>query len=374
MDQDRIGTILLVDDDMSVLDSTSMLLSEHGYNVVTSSSAGRAITMLGKKSIDVVVTDIVMPVTSGIELLRQVHNIDPRMPVILTTAFADMEKVIDALKIGAFDFIIKPYTAQLLYHSVEKALSYSRMMQMEKDYKHLLEEYNQEIETLVVERTMSLMALTLADKIRNPASVIGLTCKRVLEKEHMSDRLRLMLEDIFHEAGKLESIVRDFQSLLQSKKSMFRYENMNDVVKDVIVVSDGMTAKKRQKVIYTPLAYPLRINMQKNLFQIAISHLFKNAIDATPAGGTISASTYKDDNHAVLDICDSGEGVHASELKRMFDPMFSTKERRFGMGLPLVKRIVSEHMGNISVESKKGEGTRFTLRLPLRWTGKSQSV
>ena len=97
------------------------------------------------------------------------------------------------------------------------------MSQMEKEYNHLLEEFNQEIETLVAERTMSLMALTVADKIRNPASVIGLTCKRILDKEDVPEKLKPKLQSIMDEADKLYAIVEKFQSYLKSKKSLFQY-------------------------------------------------------------------------------------------------------------------------------------------------------
>lgn len=370
MNNAKTGSILLVDDDISVLDSTSMLLIEHGYDVIASSGAHDAIGLFQKGNIDIVLTDIIMPDSSGIELLRSIHTIDPGVPVILMTAYADMEKVIDALKIGAFDFIIKPFTAQMLYHSVEKAFSFSRMTQLENDYKHLLEEYNQEIETLVAERTMSLIALTLADKIRNPASIIGLTCKRIFEKEDVPERLKPKLEDIFREAEKLDCIVKDFQSLLKSKKSMFGYADINEVIRDVVLVSDSMTAAKHGEIKFHPSDHPLKVNMQKNLFHIAISHLVKNALEAASDGEAVSVSTYQRDENAVIEISDSGHGIHEEDMANIFDPMFSTKEKRFGMGLPLVKRIVSEHMGDITVESKPGEYTLFRIELPLRWTEK----
>lgn len=368
MSNKKTGSILLVDDDIGVLDSTSMLLIEHGYDVIASSSAHDALCLFQKGNIDIVMTDIVMPDTSGIELLRGIHAIDPSTPVILMTAYADMEKVIDALKIGAFDFVIKPFTAQMLYHSVEKAFTYSGMIRTEIDYKHLLEEYNQEIETLIAERTMSLMALTLADKIRNPASVIGLTCKRILEKEDVPVRLKSKLEDIVREAEKLNLIVKDFQSLLESKKSMFSYEDINDVVKDVIRVSESIPSAKQKEIKYYQCKHPLKINMQKNLLKIALSHLLKNALEAAPDETSVLVSTYQRDEYAVIDISDSGHGINDADMAYIFDPMFSTKQKRFGMGLPLVKRIVSEHMGNIRVESRPGEQTAFSVELPLRWT------
>lgn len=367
MNKGKYGSVLVVDDEPAVLESSSLLLKEYGYNVTSSSGAEDAVRRFRENSIDVVVTDIVMPSVSGIELLRKIHDINPATPVILMTAFADMEKVLDAIKIGAFDFIIKPFTAELLVHSVEKAVHFNKLMLMEKDYKHLLEEYNQEIETLVAERTMGLMSLTLADKIRNPAAVIGLTCRRMLEKEEVPERLIPKIGGIISEAEKLDNIVKDFQSLLKDRKSMFRYEDINEVVDSIMPIIENMVENKRVDVIFNRSDNPLKVNIQKNLFQIALSHLVKNSIDAIPEGGKITVSTYESDNVCVLEVSDTGLGISPDDIGRIFNPMFSSKDKRFGMGLPLVKRIVTEHMGEIDVASKPGQGSTFRIKLPLRW-------
>jgi signal transduction histidine kinase len=366
----KYGAVLVVDDEPSVLESSSLLLKEYGYNVTSSSNAEDAIRRFQENSIDVVLTDIVMPSMSGIELLRQIHDINSATPVILMTAYADMEKVLGALKMGAFDFIIKPFTAELLVHSVEKAVHYNKLILMEKDYKHLLEKYNEEIETLVAERTMGLMSLTLADKIRNPASVIGLTCRRMLEKEEVPDRLIPKIQGIINEAEKLDAIVKDFQSLLKDRKSMFRYEDVNEVVDSIMPIIENMVASKKIEVAFNRWACPLKVNIQKNLFQIALSHLIKNSIDAIPEGGRITVSAYESDNACVLEVSDTGHGIHPEDINKIFNPMFSSKDKRFGMGLPLVKRIVNEHMGEIEVASIPGEGTTFRIKLPLRWSQK----
>lgn len=368
MNMGKCGSVLVVDDEPAVLESSSLLLKEYGYSVVSSSNAEDAIRRFQENIIDVVVTDIVMPSVSGIELLRQIHDINPVTPVILMTAYADMEKMLGAIKIGAFDFIIKPFTAELLVHSVEKAVHYNKLMLMEKDYKHLLEEYNQEIETLVAERTMGLMSLTLADKIRNPAAVIGLTCRRMLEKEEVPDKLIPKIQGIIDEAGKLDNIVKDFQSLLKNRKSMFRYEDVNEVVDSIMPIIENMVMSKKIEVAFKRSGCPLKVNIQKNLFQIALSHLVKNSIDAIPEGGRITVSTYESDNACVLEVSDTGHGIQSDDIDKIFNPMFSSKDKRFGMGLPLVKRIVTEHMGEIDVASKPGEGTTFRIKLPLRWS------
>ncbi len=362
------GHVLLVDDDPAVLESSSLILNEYGYEVIPSSGADEALSLVRGETIDVVVTDVVMPARSGIDLLRDLHALRPELPVILMTAYADLEKVIYAIKMGAFDFIVKPFTADLLIHSVEKAVNYNRLVQTEKDYKQLLEEYNRDIESLISERTMSLMALTLADRIRNPVSVIGMLCSRMARRDNLPDGLRSDIDDLITEARKLDETVRDFQSVFISRKATFQYEDINNIVRGIIPVVQEMASRKGQFIEYRPLDREIRVNSQKQLLQMALSHLLKNAVEASPVGGLITVGIGVDEDRVILSIKDSGPGISKENLGKIFDPIFSTKEKRFGMGLPLVKRIVREHMGEINVRSEMGRGTTFEIVLPQRWT------
>jgi putative two-component system response regulator len=134
------STILVVDDDPYVLESTAILLQEYGYRVLKSENAAAALRSFRDNGITVVLTDIKMPQVSGVELLGDIHAVDPQTPVVLMTAYADLDVALDAIKKGAFDFITKPFKAEYLIHTVEKAVTYAGFIQMEKDYKKTLEE------------------------------------------------------------------------------------------------------------------------------------------------------------------------------------------------------------------------------------------
>ncbi len=140
MNDKEKNTLLIVDDDPYVLESISTLLKEYGYAVFTCQNANDALTMVEKVCFDVVLTDIKMPQITGIELLRNIHAYNQQIPVILMTAFAELDVAVDAIKRGAFDFITKPYNPDYLLHSVEKAVKYTRFVQMEKHYKSMLED------------------------------------------------------------------------------------------------------------------------------------------------------------------------------------------------------------------------------------------
>lgn len=233
-----------------------------------------------------------------------------------------------------------------------------------------LTELNHELEALIAERTMSLMALTVADKVRNPATVIGWTCKRMLKDEEVSVKLSESLKDVINESEKLESIVRDFETLLKSKQSMFKYEDINEIVKGVFLTVKNEADEKKISISADLPQHPLKINMQKNLLKAAVFNIIRNAIEATPKGGRITISAEENQQHVVLSISDTGTGIPREDIEKIFDPFFSTKLYRFGMGLSLVRQIVSEHLGEIKVQSEVGKGTTFNLIFPVRWIEK----
>jgi putative two-component system response regulator len=115
-------SLLVVDDDPYVLESTSSLLKEFGYFVFTCHDASEAMEKIRKITVDAVLTDIKMPGVTGIDLLQHIHTYNQQIPVILMTAFAELDIAVDAIKRGAFDFITKPYNPDYLVHSVEKAV------------------------------------------------------------------------------------------------------------------------------------------------------------------------------------------------------------------------------------------------------------
>jgi putative two-component system response regulator len=155
MTPDEKGAILVVDDDPSVLELTSRLLTGFGYRVFSYGNAVDAAKKLQENNVQVVLTDIMMPEVTGLQFLETVHSFNPEIPVIMMTAYAEMEMTIDAIRKGASDFLLKPFKPEYLAHSVKKAADHYRLKQLEKDYTGTLEK-------TVEDRTRKLSdALTL---------------------------------------------------------------------------------------------------------------------------------------------------------------------------------------------------------------------
>lgn len=131
--------ILVVDDDCQILYILQAMLSEEGFLVLPANSAAEALALLEESNVQVVLTDICMPVIDGIELAGKIHGLDPDLPVLIMTAYANVDVAISALQHGVFDFIYKPFKRDLLVHAINKAATFSDMKALEKAYRQSLE-------------------------------------------------------------------------------------------------------------------------------------------------------------------------------------------------------------------------------------------
>ena len=133
------GKIFVVDDDRFVLESVTSLLTEFGFSVRAFTDGREAVKQFVLEPVDLVLTDINMPIMDGLELLEKIRFLDRETPVVLMTAYADLDVAVKAIQKGAFDFIIKPYRPPALIHAVEKGANFKRLTQIEKNYKTELE-------------------------------------------------------------------------------------------------------------------------------------------------------------------------------------------------------------------------------------------
>jgi putative two-component system response regulator len=169
-DIEKKARILVVDDDPYVLEFVSSFMGEYGYSYVACQNADDAFAHFQKNNIDVVLTDIKMPVTTGIELLEKICDFRPGVPVILMTAHAEVDIAIDAIKKGAFDFIIKPCRSEQLTNSIEKAILYRSLVKKEKEYKKILEE-TVEKRTRELRETLTMLKKTSGELITRLTAV-----------------------------------------------------------------------------------------------------------------------------------------------------------------------------------------------------------
>ena len=204
--------ILIVDDEEATGDVLAQRLSKEGYSCLTANNGKEALHLFFKESFSLMISDIKMPEMDGLELLKRVMPLAPPMKVIMMTGYAEIDTVVKAMHLGAYDFILKPFDLDLMVFSVKKALDKKRL-------EEVVAEYDQQLEALVEERTADLRRANRMLKIAHLDSVKilveAIDVKDAYTRGH-SDRVRKWSVQIAEKLGfsekRLESL--EFGALL----------------------------------------------------------------------------------------------------------------------------------------------------------------
>lgn len=255
----------------------------------------------------------------------------------------------------------------LFFHHIQRL--YRRMLanhrELEATSREILE-LNREMEALVIERTMSEMALGVADGIRNPLHIIGGFSHRLLKKAAPEDPVRTWAAHIAREAKRLEEMVARFESLAQRKEAFFRQVDLNQIVQETVNLLQEEFQRKGIRLELKLHPDHLYAHLNAHLLKLALAHLLRNAMDATPPEGMVRVATLVEGHQAVLIIQDRGRGMPPEVAARVFEPFYTTEVGGTGLGMVFVRQIVDEHRGTITLDSQVGRGTTITIRLPLR--------
>ena len=181
----------------------------------------------------------------------------------------------------------------------------------------------------------------------------------ILKENYPDDDL---IPEMDKDVKRLERVAERFSkigSLPEPKES-----SMNEVLEHVIDYMDRRTSAKVEILREFP-DYDVRVRMNASLFEWVIENLCKNAVDAMEGSGRIVLSLFDEEQRVVIEVADTGKGIRKKDLKSVFAPGFTTKQRGWGLGLSLARRIVEEyHKGRIFVKSSEiGVGTTFRVEL-----------
>ena len=213
------------------------------------------------------------------------------------------------------------------------------------------------------------LAASIAHEINNPLQPIHLNLEYLLED--IQNGQPIDIELITRTQESVERISRIVKQLLQftkadgNRKDEFSDFSIAQSIDGIVKLNYKNLERNRVNVLVDTQNAPRIIGNRDQLEQV-LMNLVINASDAMPNGGTLSISAIQENEQLVLEFKDTGIGISTENIKNIFDPFFSTKSEGTGLGLFVTYGIVEKHNGTIDVKSKLGEGTTFTITLPLK--------
>lgn len=365
--------VLIVDDEAGMrsgsersLEGFSVPLADFSDQVnftVASAGTGQdALRMMAEDRPDIVLLDYKLPDITGLEVFEKIENGAKDMALIMITAFASLEVAVSATKLGAFDFLAKPFTPDELRSAVQKAV---RHIYLQRKARTLEEEKN---------HVRFQFISVLAHELKSPlAAVEGYL--RIMEERLKGGELKDysgMVDRSLIRLGGMHKLVTDLLDLtgLESGRKKRELAPM-DLVKAAAAAAESVSARAGAAGVTIDLQLPdkLIFSADPGEMDMIFSNLLTNAVKYNRSGGKVSLRLSALEGGVDIECSDTGIGMTEAEVSRLFREFTRIKNEHTrniggsGLGLSILDRIVKLYSGDIRVDSSYGEGSTFRVRL-----------
>ncbi|MBI5750033.1 MAG: hybrid sensor histidine kinase/response regulator [Nitrospinae bacterium] len=379
--------ILVTDDEESVRFTLKTFLLEEGYKVDTATDYDEALIKISEKDFDLIFTDIILENKTGIDILREAKEKNPNCLVVMITGSPDVDSASAALRLGAFDYIVKPLRQPTILHVAAIALKQKALTDEKDRYRLNLESTNKELNIIneklkEMDRQKTEFLNIVTHDIRNPLTAIKLYIEMLLKYKDEPDTIQKVYEEYLTIAKKasirLENLVSDYLDLtkLEAGQMRFRQEpvDIKYAINDTIQIYEGEAIEKGISLksnFGMDGEIPVIVGDDGKIRQV-VSNLLGNAIKFTPEGGTVTASVLRKEDFVEICVEDTGPGIPTEYHEKIFEKFVQVEEgnekvkKGTGLGLQIVKNIVDHHGGRVWVESEEERGARFVAAFPIK--------
>jgi signal transduction histidine kinase len=221
-------------------------------------------------------------------------------------------------------------------------------------------------EMIRMDRLASLGKLSagIAHEIRNPLTGITLLLDDLHDRSELDPESRQMMERALEEIERVEKLINALLTYASPPRSEFREGEIKRVIEETLIFFRKACENAGVSLVSSLEEIPPFVFDQDKIRQMLLN-LLRNSLVATESGGVINVATGIKGKSMVLRVSDTGQGIPANDVPHVFEPFFTRSQGGTGLGLSITQRIVEEHHGEISVESREGKGTVFAVKLPL---------
>jgi two-component system, sensor histidine kinase and response regulator len=398
-------TLLIVDDEEGPRQSLRVVFKDD-YNLLMANDGTRAIELARQNKIDVCITDIRMVGMSGVELLEHLKAVDAGIEVIMLTAYETVDTLRLALRLGACDYLNKPFDIPTMRKAVANAMERRSLGDEIRNNSQQLQELQKEIHNQrmmeEITRTRGEIYASIIHDINGPLTVISgfiqLMNQRIGANSRVEgndlDFIKDRLKTITRQVTNCIEISRRYLGFLRQSTNQNAAVSANQILAEVRELLRAHPSVKENELLIEPLAEDVSVqihgtDLMQILFNLAINGLqctearhavkihcrsiacpldFIQLVDG-PEDRVINRDGFKNAGPLLaLSVADTGPGIPAEVLPRIFVPYFTTKaaSQGTGLGLDIVQRLIKEAKGLLHVRTKAGQGTEFTVYLAVK--------
>jgi len=391
------SVILTIDDDRAVRESLRNFLEDFGYIVHEAQDGAEGVELFENVRPDMVLVDLRMPRMDGLQVLGKIREIAPEVPVMVVSGAGDIRDVVEALRKGAWDYLIKPVQdLNILLHSVETCLERARLLRQNREYQASLEDSLDKLHRTQREMIHSAKMAALGDLVAGVAhevnTPIGVS---VTAASFLVERTRQMRD--LYDAGEMKrsdlekylsvadesatSVLTNLEraaELVQSFKKVAADQSSEEKrvfeirsYLEQILLSLRPQFKRTPHQVFMDCPASMMLNSYPGAIMQIMTNLIMNSLihgfaDGNP--GEIHILVEPAGENVVLSYRDTGVGMDKEQRERIFDPFYTTRRGSggTGLGMNIVYNLITQTLGgSIVLETSPGNGAFFVLTIPV---------
>jgi signal transduction histidine kinase len=376
---EKLGTVLVIDDERGPRESLRMVL-KYDYDMFLAERVDAGIQLLREQEPDLVIMDIRMPEKSGIEGLQEIRAINPNVSIVMLTGYGDLETAQQAIRFGANDYLQKPFDTDeiqaVVKKYVERSKLYSRKRQAQEELNKMTQSLSREVGKTNKLTSLGAASSELVRDLRNPLTIIRgyldlLNYELKEKQESTSEEMNEYLDQIETNVERCAELVESWRSLGRFDFSQLQRLNLPKLLTDCF----------RDAAAHSEISFSVQVEGPEDQYEMlgerlqvkrAFQNLIDNAVEALDqqySPGIVVVFSMSN-NDIGIKVKDNGCGVDPQKIRWIFEPFdtAATIEKGAGLGLFITKKVIEEHRGTLQFESRVGEGSVVTVKVPQAHT------